>query len=152
MRSYQIPPDPPAHPLIKLAGALLLLALLTVLLSCSPRMIDNSTARVEYRDRILRDSLYFRDSIYITERQHGDTVYLREYRDRLVWRDKEVHDTVAVEVHDTTTVEKPVPADLTWTQQAKLDSWWWLLAAALAFGGWTFRKPLASILKTFVKI
>lgn len=150
MRSFS-PQTPDDEYLATFAKAMILGAVLGLALSCSPRLIDNSTSRVEYRDRTLRDSLYFRDSIYITERQKGDTVYLREYRDRLVWRDKEVHDTVSVEVHDTTTVEKPVPAELTCTQQAKLDSWWWLLAAVLAFGGWTFRKPLASILK-FVKI
>ncbi len=125
-----------------------------MLASCSPRIvpIQGGSTKVEYRDRIIRDSLFFRDSIYIHEKLKGDTVYIREYRDRIVWRDKHIHDTTFIAKHDTTIVEKPVPAKLSTSQKMMLKTFNWLLLAALALVGWTFRKPLFTIIKNFIKL
>lgn len=125
-----------------------------LLASCSPKIVpvQGGSTKVEYRDRIIRDSLFFRDSIYIREKLKGDTMYISEYRDRIVWRDKHIHDTTFIAKHDTTIVEKPVPAELSTSQKMKLKTFNWLLLAALGLAGWTFRKPLLSILKNFVKL
>ena len=50
------------------------------------------------------DTIVMHDSVFISERQRGDTIYLTrtEYRDR--WRIREVHDTI----HDTQIVKKVI--------------------------------------------
>ena len=84
--------------------------ILSALFSCSPRVISTElevhdtcyVARTEYRD-LLRH-----DSIYITERQKGDTIYLTTYKEVTAYRDVQVHDTCYVAQVETLEVEKPV--------------------------------------------
>ena len=71
---------------------------LSVLPSCKshdvPRIAQMDTDR--YENHILQrvDTVVVRDSVFVSERQRGDTVYLTrtEYRDR--WRTQIVHDTI----------------------------------------------------------
>ena len=53
------------------------------------------------------DTIVLRDSVYVSEWQKGDTVYLTrtEYRDR--WRTHVVHDTVRHTEYVDRVVEKP---------------------------------------------
>ena len=53
------------------------------------------------------DTIVMRDSVFISERQRGDTVYLTrtEWRDR--WRIREVHDTIHNTQYITQTIEHP---------------------------------------------
>ena len=53
------------------------------------------------------DTVVLRDSVFISERQRGDTVYLTrtEWRDR--WRTREVHDTIHNTQYITQTIEHP---------------------------------------------
>ena len=53
------------------------------------------------------DSVFLRDSVFISEKIRGDTVYLTrtEYRDR--WRTRVVHDTVRHTEYVDRVVEKP---------------------------------------------
>lgn len=124
--------------------------ILVVLLSCfacSPRIIERVVTKIEYRDKLVKDSVFVHDSIWQKEYVKGDTVYLNKYVYKYLYKDKFVHDTSYVAVHDTTTVTKEVPAKLTWIQKAKLDSYWWLLAILVVLLLWTFRKPLLNLLK-----
>ena len=74
------------------------LFLLFLLVSCRshdvPRIAQMDTDR--YQSHILQraDTIVVRDSVFVSERQRGDTVYLTrtEYRDR--WRTQIVHDTI----------------------------------------------------------
>lgn len=139
------------------AWALLVLMLLAAwmlmsLTSCSPRIVE----RIEVRERhdtlvvhqVQVDSVFRRDSVFVRER--GDTVYV--YREHVRDRYKFVHDTtrlvridsVAVERVKEVKVEKPLSVG----QSLKIRAFWWLLAAALLLGLWTFRKQ---ILKIFTK-
>lgn len=118
--------------------------------SCSPRIIENVRTEVQYRDRIVRDSLYLRDSIYISEKVKGDTVFMIEYREHWSYKDRFVHDTTYVAQHDTTRVPVEVPAKLTRIQQAKLDSYGFILLALVGLLCWTFRKPLLALLRRLI--
>ena len=53
------------------------------------------------------DTVVVRDSVFVSERQRGDTVYLTrtEWRDR--WRTRVVHDTVQHTEYVDRVVEKP---------------------------------------------
>ena len=70
-----------------------------------------------YLDKLVRDSIYERDSIYI--RESGDTVY--KYRDRYIYRNKLVRDTMYISSTDSTPVPYPVEKQLTRWQSFKMS-------------------------------
>lgn len=120
-----------------------------VLCSCSPRIVEHLVVQRDttYISQLKRDSVYFRDSIYIREQVKGDTIYIKEYRDR--WRDRirEVHDTiinlqvdsVAVERVKEVKVEKPLPLG------KKVRLWAFLPLLVLAIVGW--RKEILKVIR-----
>ena len=81
-----------------------------VLQSC--RSLDPSLCTL-HRDSVAYtihhtvDTVFLRDSVFISEKIRGDTVYLTrtEYRDR--WRTRVVHDTVRHTEYVDRVVEKP---------------------------------------------
>ena len=73
------------------------------------------SVKTEYRDRLLRDSIYVLDSIMVKE--DGDTVWLERWR--TVYRDRLLRDTVLKT--DTIPTPYPVEKSLTWWEQAKVD-------------------------------
>lgn len=118
-----------------------------LLVSCSPKIVERVVVQHDTTMVNHRDSVFFRDSVYVKEWVKGDTVYLEKYKDRVVY--KEIwRDSVSVrEVHDTTTVERKVERELTAGQRAKIGAFWWLVALLAAAFAWIFRKPILSILK-----
>jgi hypothetical protein len=102
---------------------------------------------IEWRDRLRLDSIYLHDSIYITEKQAGDTIYkMKEvfrYRDR--WRIDTVNTGRIDSVHVTEVVE--IPAKLTAWQSWRLKAFAPLLAIALALGAWVSRKLWIPLLR-----
>ena len=72
-------------------------------------------------DRLMRDSVFVRDSVYMKEK--GDTIY--KYKDRFVYVYKNRVDTFFAE--KTREIEVPVPVErkLSWWERVKMD-----------FGGW----------------
>ncbi|MDE5986840.1 MAG: hypothetical protein K2H16_06110 [Prevotella sp.] len=62
-----------------------------------PEYRYQDSVEVRYR----RDSVYLHDSVYVSERHTGDTVYLAKYRERTLYRDKLRTDTVYVERTDS---------------------------------------------------
>ena len=121
-----------------------LYVIITVLLSgCSPvqqfpTTVEPDTSRhsvrIEYRDRWLRDSIYIHDSI--TVYTQGDTVFVIERRDRS--RNRDLHDTVYVNIHDTVFVPKyvpkflEIPRELTREEQTKITIGEWTINIAVA--------------------
>lgn len=86
--------------------------------SCSTQYIPVETVRTDsvFLSRLQRDSLIIRDSIYIKEK--GDTVL--EYRNRIIYRNVLVNDTVYINVRDSVQVPVPVEKKLTfWEKQVK---------------------------------
>ena len=70
-----------------------------------------------YVNKWMRDSVYLRDSIYVTVQ--ADTVF--KYRDRVYYRDRVVRDTLFVMERDTTTVVQEVERKLTRAEKLKMD-------------------------------
>lgn len=121
----------------------MLLAVLLLAASCSPRIVEHVRTEVVYRDRVQKDSLYFRDSVFISEKVKGDTVYIDRFKYRYIYKDKYKTDTLLREVHDTTAVEVPVEKSLSAWKSFKIGAFWWLLAALLL----TNIKPIIKLIK-----
>lgn len=123
------------------------------LASCSilyPRTIERWHTVHDTTTVTKKDSIFFRDSIYVKEWMKGDTVYIEKYKDRYVFRDR-WRDSIQVrEVHDTTQVEKKVEKELSWSQKTKLNLFPWILLALIGFAGWTFRKPIIELIKKLI--
>ena len=119
------------------------------LTSCSPkvRLVPVEHTRIEWRDRLRLDSIYVHDSIYLTERMAGDTVYkVKEvYRFRDRWRVDTINTGRIDSVHVTEVVE--VPAKLTAWQAWRLKAFAPLVAIALLLGAWVSRKLWIPLLR-----
>ena len=81
-----------------------------VLQSCrslDPNLCTLHRDSVAYTIHHTVDTVFLRDSVFISEKIRGDTVYLTrtEYRDR--WRTRVVHDTVRHTEYVDRVVEKP---------------------------------------------
>lgn len=125
--------------------------LLTVLPSCSPKIVERVVHQSDTTVVHHRDSIFHRDSVYVKEWTKGDTVYIDRFRDRYIykdlWRDsiRIVRDSVAVETIKEVKVEKP----LSWWQKARIGSFWWILAGLVACLAWIFRKQLFGFIIKF---
>ena len=123
-----------------LARGAVLVLLLAVCASCSPKIVERIVVQHDTTTVHHRDTTFRRDSVYIREWMKGDTVYIEKYKDRYVFRDR-WRDSVSVrEVHDTTAVEVKVEKPLSWAQKAKIGAFPWLVLAFIGAALWTFRK------------
>lgn len=62
------------------------------------------------------------------------------------WIVDKAHTEKAATITRTVYVEK----NLSWWQKFRLNCFWWLLAVAVGFAVWTFRKPLLSFIRKFI--
>ena len=93
-----------------------LMLVMSAICSCStPRVGERIVRDSVYIDRLKRDSIYQRDSIYIIVK--GDTVFKYQYK--YSYRDKLVRDTVAVVRRDSI----PYPVEVPKYVERKV-SWW----------------------------
>ncbi|MDR1679216.1 MAG: hypothetical protein LBR81_05490 [Prevotellaceae bacterium] len=84
--------------------------------SCkTPQYIPVETTKIEYRDNYLRDSIYFRDSVFFAIK--GDTVFLEKYS--YLYRDKIKTDSI----FKTDTIRVPYPVEIVKEKKAKLSGW-----------------------------
>lgn len=122
------------------------------LTSCSPkvRVVPVERTRVEWRDRLRLDSVYVHDSIYLTEKQAGDTIY--KVKEVYRWRDRWRVDTINTGRVDSVRVTEvvEVPAELTAWQSMRIKAFAPLLAIALALGAWVSRKLWLPILRGLI--
>lgn len=107
--------------------AFILLLLTCATCGCRTQYVPVETVRTEYKDRI--NTEYIVDSVTDTRFVliKGDTVV--DWRDRVKWRDREVHDSIYINMTDTIRVPYPVEKQLTKWQQTKMDF------GGIAFGG-----------------
>ena len=109
----------------KLPIFVLVLSLATILLalpSCKcldPTTLRHATQHYTTQHNVTHDTIYLHDSVYVSERQRGDTVYLTrvEWRDR--WRTRVERDTVVDVRVEKEVVQLPperyVPKFYKWT-------------------------------------
>ena len=125
------------------------LAIMTAILllsACSPKVLQSTRTEYVYRDREVKDNIFFRDSIYIREKVKNDTVYVDKFVYKYLYRDKKQIDTLMKEVHDTTTVEKLVEKNLSVWQKVRIGSFWWLIILVIV----GFRREILWIIKKFI--
>ena len=82
-----------------------------------------------YISKILHDSIYQRDSIYV-DRQ-GDTVLI--YKDRYLYKYKNLIDTMYISRTDSIQVPYPIEKQLTKWQSMKLELGGWALGIIIVF-------------------
>ena len=75
-------------------SSLFLFFLLVSCRSLDPTTLHHATQHYTTQHNVTHDTVYLRDSVYVSERQRGDTAYLTrvEWRDR--WRTRVERDTV----------------------------------------------------------
>ena len=71
--------------------------------------------------QLQKDSVYLRDSVYVTRELRGDTLYLTTDRWRTEYRDRLKVDTAYISKTDSVTVVKEVEKPLTKWEQFKMN-------------------------------
>ena len=82
-----------------------------------------------YISKILHDSIYQRDSIYVDRK--GDTVLI--YKDRYLYKYKNLIDTMYISRTDSIQVPYPIEKQLTKWQSMKLELGGWALGIIIVF-------------------
>ena len=100
-------------------SSLFLFFLLVSCRSLDPTTLRHATQHYTTQHNVTHDTIYLRDSVFVSERMRGDTVYLTrvEYRDR--WRTRVERDTVVDVRVEKEVVQLPperyVPKFYKWT-------------------------------------
>lgn len=103
-----------------LASLILGLLIVAALCGCkTTKYVPVETVRTEYQDQV--KEIHTTDSVTDTRFVYikGDTVI--DYRDRVKWRERFVHDSVFIEKTDTIRIPYPVERELTRWERAKMD-------------------------------
>ena len=94
--------------------------------------VTNTITEIEYRDKLVRDSIYLSDSVLIERK--GDTVYNTKIKYKYI--SKLIKDTVSI--RDSVYIEKPIEVvkevnRLTKWQRWRLNFLWVLMAGGLGY-------------------
>lgn len=96
-----------------------------------------------------RDSIWLHDSIFVSEKQKGDTIYLQLERWHTKYVEKELHDTIYQSKVDSVAypveVIKEVKKDLSWWQKTRMhlgELMLVILLALIGYGVWKLRRFL----------
>ena len=114
---------------------LILLIILFALFGCTKRIyipVTTTITEIEYRDKLVRDSIYFSDSVLIERK--GDTVFNTKIKYKYI--SKFIKDTV--NIRDSIYIEKPIEVvkevnRLTKWQRWRLNLLWVLMAGGLVY-------------------
>lgn len=123
-------------------ASLLAITLALLLAACrTVRHIPVETTRTDSIrvERLLRDSVWVKDSVWVERWHSGDTVYVKKEAVRYKYRDRWRTDTVATVQESKVKVPVAVERELTWWEQARLNAFWWLVAAIAALA-WLAKK------------
>ena len=94
-----------------------------LLTSCKTRervvMVETTRTDTTYITKHQRDSIWLHDSIFVSEKQKGDTVYVLQERWRTRYVDRATHDTIYHFLTDSV----PVPYPVTEYVEKKLNKW-----------------------------
>ena len=108
--------------------------------------VHTDTVRIT---QLQRDSIFTHDSIYVSEKTKGDTVYLTTERWHTRYQDRWLCDTIyrsrADSIPVPVPVEKKVPAELNWFQQMRLWLGNLVLIALAVCIGWTIFRIIRKI-------
>ena len=103
--------------------------------------VHTDTVRIT---KVQRDSIYLKDSTHVSEKQKGDTLLIEIERWHTKYQDVLRIDTAYISRRDSIPVpypvEKRVPAELNWFQQARIWLGNLVLLALAIFIGWRVIK------------
>ena len=115
-----------------------------LLAGCSQvRYVETVRTDSVLAERLARDSVYLRDSVYVDRWTEGDTVYVAKETVRHEYRERLRTDTVAVVRERTVEVPVEVEKPLGWWAEARLKLFWPLAAVVVALAGavaWMARR------------
>ena len=114
---------------------LILFIILFALFGCTKRIyipVTTTITEIEYRDKLVRDSIYFSDSVLIERK--GDTVFNTKIKYKYI--SKFIKDTV--NIRDSVYIEKPIEVvkevnRLTKWQRWRLNFLWVLMAGGVIY-------------------
>ena len=114
---------------------LILLLILFAVFGCTKRIyipVTTTVTEIEYRDKLVRDSVYFSDSVLIERK--GDTVFNTKIKYKYI--SKLIKDTVSI--RDSVYIEKPIEVvkevnRLTKWQRWRLNFLWVLVAGGVIY-------------------
>ncbi len=132
MRTNQGEPPHGCAGVLMFGFACFVIAIMLLLTSCSTIKevpVETIKTKIEYRDRILYDSIYTHDSIYI--RAVNDTVYQDRYK--YVYKYKMLKDTVQIECIDSIPYTVKVPIEVNKLNLFQKFSLWgfWIMVACI---------------------
>lgn len=94
-----------------------------------------------------RDSIWMHDSVYVSEKQLGDTVWVEVARWRTRYVIRETHDTLYNSHTDSIPIPYPVevkvPAEISRWQRWKMNMglvFIGIMAVSIIFGGWCVKR------------
>ena len=125
----------------------LLLMLSIILCGCKTRTVVMTVPEVRTDTVIItksqRDSIWLHDSVHVSEKTEGDTVWLEVSKWHTKYVEKIVHDTTYIATHDTIPMPYPVEVikevekDLNWRERIQMAfgefAMWLLLTGAALF-------------------
>lgn len=123
--------------------------LLTILLAgCKTKMMVITVPEVRtdtcFITKEQRDSIWLHDSIYVSEKQKGDTIYLWQGRWQTKYIEKIVHDTTYISRTDSVPVPYPVTEyvekQLSWWQVTRITVGTLAMIAMLVWSVWKVAK------------
>ena len=148
--------------------SILIAAGMSMVTSCSPRVVEKYITQIKYRDRIVHDTatveipkevekIVTLDTISKLENKYArsEAVVSKGFLSHSLESIPQViKGPVTVEVRDTVwkeqeikEVEKLVEKELSWWQKFRLDAFWWLVLGAFILLFIVFRKPIGTLLK-----
>ena len=118
----------------QIAGPIIFLVMFAIF-GCTKRIyipVTTTITEIEYRDKLVRDSIYFSDSVLIERK--GDTVFNTKIKYKYI--SKFIKDTVSI--RDSVYIEKPIEVvkevnKLTKWQRWRLNFLWVLLAGGIGY-------------------
>lgn len=121
----------------ELTGALFGLAVLIVIsLLCgckTVRYVPVETVRTDSVavERLVRDSVCVRDSVWVNRWTAGDTVFVDRVSVKWRYRDRWRRDTLRILRYDTVETPVPVERELGWWELARLKMFWPLVVVVV---------------------
>ena len=121
---------------------LIVIIVMLVMFGCTKTIyvpVTSSVTEIEYRDKLVRDSIYLSDSVLIEKK--GDTVFNTKIKYKYI--SKFVKDTV--NIRDSVYIEKPIEVvkevnRLTKWQRWRLNFLWVLMAGGVGYGIFKIRR------------
>ena len=80
--------------------------------------VETIKEKIEYRDRLQRDSIHILDSIFMWSK--GDTVFKDRWR--IEYRDRLIRDTTYINQTDSIPIPYPVERKLSWWESVKIET------------------------------